>query len=248
MIKSILKFLMGIVQNVLRKSESSTETKEEVVEIAKTEVVEKPRIENEMFSDRAFRLILEFEGLDQPSSWPGGSSGVSIGIGYDLGYQTTYEFETAWSGYLTEGQMTRLKTAIGLKGERAKEKAKEFTDIKIRYQDAVEVFRERTIPKYEAMTRRAFRGFDYLPNDAKGALVSLVYNRGAAMNDSSSEDRRREMRVIRDTIPEYINDKKGVLEEIAKQIRSMKRLWEGTKFTGLIRRREAEARLVESCI
>ena len=124
MIKSILKFLMGIVQNVLRKSESSTETKEEVVEIAKTEVVEKPRIENEMFSDRAFRLILEFEGLDQPSSWPGGSSGVSIGIGCDLGYQTTYEFETAWSGYLTEGQMTRLKTAIGLKGERAKEKAK----------------------------------------------------------------------------------------------------------------------------
>jgi hypothetical protein len=36
-------------------------------------------------SERALQLILEFEGFDQPKSWPGVGSGVPLGIGYDLG-------------------------------------------------------------------------------------------------------------------------------------------------------------------
>ena len=50
------------------------------------------------------------------------------------------------------------------------------------------------------------------------------------------------MRAIKDLIPE--KDYAG----IASQLRSMKRLWQGKGLDGLITRREAEAKLVESCI
>jgi GH24 family phage-related lysozyme (muramidase) len=83
---------------------------------------------------------------------------------------------------------------------------------------------------------------DSLPLDAQGALVSLVYNRGTSMVDNSPEDRRREMRAVRDAVAA------GDLERIATELRSMKRLWVGKKQDGLLRRRDAEADLVESAM
>ena len=62
------------------------------------------------------------------------------------------------------------------------------------------------------------------------------------MIDNSPEDRRREMRAIRNAVA------RGDLQEIADQLRAMKRLWIGKNLAGLIARREAEAKLVESCI
>jgi GH24 family phage-related lysozyme (muramidase) len=50
------------------------------------------------------------------------------------------------------------------------------------------------------------------------------------------------MRAVRDAVAE------GNLQEIADQIRSMKRLWEGKNLGGLLKRRDAEADLVESAI
>jgi GH24 family phage-related lysozyme (muramidase) len=35
---------------------------------------------------------------------------------------------------------------------------------------------------------------------------------------------------------------------IAREIRSMKRIWEGKNMDGLIKRREEEAKMVESCV
>jgi GH24 family phage-related lysozyme (muramidase) len=55
-------------------------------------------------------------------------------------------------------------------------------------------------------------------------------------------DRRREMRAIRDAVP------KKDLKEIATQLRSMKRLWINKELDGLLKRREAEAKLVESTV
>jgi len=50
------------------------------------------------------------------------------------------------------------------------------------------------------------------------------------------------MRAIRDAVA--VDD----LQDIANQLRSMKRLWEGKGLDGLIKRREDEAELVESSI
>ena len=55
-------------------------------------------------------------------------------------------------------------------------------------------------------------------------------------------DSRLEMRSIRDLVPK--KDYRG----IADQLRKMKRIWEGKGLDGLIARREAEAKLVETCI
>jgi GH24 family phage-related lysozyme (muramidase) len=188
--------------------------------------------------DEALALILDAEGLDQPGQWPGGGSGITIGVGYDLGFVTPEQFEKDWSPYLESDEIDRLKDVIGLSGEAAHDRAGEFRDIKIKRADAEEVFKQRTLPLYSQRTEDAFPGVDALPPNAQGALVSLVFNRGTAMDG----DRRREMRAIRDAIAQ------GDLQQIANQLRAMKRIWEGKGLDGLLRRRDAEADLVESAI
>lgn len=94
-------------------------------------------------------------------------------------------------------------------------------------------------------TRRAFPGVEGLVARAAGALTSLVLNRGGSMHDEPGQDRRREMREIRATCAVAGMPKDAQLRAIAASLRSMKRLWEGAGLQGLIRRREAEALLVE---
>ena|SRR2546423_1480922 len=188
--------------------------------------------------DEALALILDAEGLDQPGQWPGGESGITIGVGYDLGFVTPEQFEKDWTPYLSSDEIERLKDVIGLSGDRARQRAGEFRDIKIKRADAEQVFKERTLPLYSQRAENALPGIDQLPPAAQGALVSLTFNRGTAMDG----DRRREMRAIRDAVAA------GDLQQIANQLRSMKRLWEGKGLDGLLKRRDAEADLVESSI
>lgn len=194
------------------------------------------------FSPKALKLILDFEGLNQPGKWPGGASGVTIGIGYDLGYVTVDQYESDWGERLGTDVRGRLKDAVGLRAVRAKNRAPDLADIRVRRAPSEEVFTQRTIPLYTVRASQAFPGFEALPADVQGALVSLVYNRGASMVDDSPEDRRREMRAIRDAVAE------DDLQEIADQLRAMKRLWVGRGLDGLLTRRDAEAALVESAI
>ena len=193
-----------------------------------------------VLSPNGAKLILEYEGLDQPSEWPGESSGITIGRGYDLGYET--DFATDWKPFLLPDEIARLQTAVGLSGAAAEAIAPQFKDIHITEQAADQVFYNKTVPIYIQMTEQAFPGVEALPPDAQGALISLVYNRGDSMGTQGqpSWDSRLEMRNIRALVP------KKDLQGIADQIRDMKRLWPDDK--GLQDRREAEAQLVESCI
>src|SRR3990172_2629412 len=139
MIPALLKLLMGFVQNVFKKSGSSEKLSESVSEEKIKNSTESEVVKTEMgFSDKALKLIYEFEGLDQPGEWPGESSGITIGIGYDLGYQAN--FENDWAAYLTSDQIERLKTVIGKTGQEAKALAWQFKDIRIKRSDAEEVF------------------------------------------------------------------------------------------------------------
>lgn len=192
----------------------------------------------EPLTEKAKNLIFEYEGIDQPSDWPGGDSGITIGLGYDLGYESSGDFANDWQPRLSAGEFTSLSQVVGIKGTSAQAKASGLKTIKIKTSDAEQVFLERSVPKYQAMTQQAFPGVDNLPADAQGALFSLVYNRGTSMNGDS----RKEMRAIRDAVPN------GDLKEIANQLRAMKRLWANKGLDGLLKRRDAEAKLVESCI
>ena len=173
--------------------------------------------------------------LERPV-WPGGASGVTWGIGYDGGHQTAAVIADDW---LDHYAVDRLAKTAGIRGKDAAAILSQYRDIPTGYEHASRVFEERSLVEYERRARRAFGNekFDALRPGACGALVSLVYNRGAAM----AGDSRREMRNIRDH---------GVPEQdyarIASEIRSMGRLWRGTvNENGLTARREAEALLVE---
>ncbi|MEM6485715.1 MAG: pesticin C-terminus-like muramidase [Pseudomonadota bacterium] len=168
--------------------------------------------------------------------WPGGDSGITIGVGYDLGFQTREDFRRDWADGLPSATADRLELACGRKGRRAKNSVHEFRDISISLNRARRVFARTSLPTYAAKTQDAYPGMKNLEPDAQSALVSLVYNRGASMRNLDS---RREMRDIR----------VHVLDEdyaaIAGSIRSMKRIWAGRNLDGLLKRRDAEAAMVE---
>ena len=196
----------------------------------------------------ALRLIREQEGIDQPFEWPGGDSGVTIGYGYDLGYEEHLAEDCG--GLLSEETIRRLATAKGKRGADALAATRSFRDIRIGIDAAEKVFVRRSVPRYLALCRSAMPGFDELPPDVQGALFSLIYNRGAGMKDiNPSKQDRREMREIRDAVAQYAHSRDTEqLHRVAGQLRSMERLWRGKGLDGLIARREAEARLVESAI
>lgn len=180
-------------------------------------------------------------------TWPKGFSGVTIGIGYDLGQVTLDQFITDWGNKdsVDDQEFELLKGGIGLKGKQAKAyaaKIKKFVSISL--EDAKEVFFDRTVPKYHGMTERAFPGFGSLPPIVCSVLLSLVYNRGGSMGKrgSSSWDRRKEMRVIRECV------KNSDLRGIATALRDMKRLWVGKGQDGLLKRRDKEASMVLSAL
>lgn len=195
-------------------------------------------------NDDSLQLILDFEvaggeqyynrNLQSPI-WPGAQSGVTIGVGYDLGYNSAVRITEGWGSHLDPAIINRLLDVAGKKGPAAKAARAAVRDIKVPWPAAVDVFEKVTVPRYTDLTRDAFPGFDNLDPNCQGALVSLIFNRGAAMNGP----RRSEMRAIRDLVPR--KDYAG----IAQQIRNMKRLWKGTDIArGMNRRRDAEADLV----
>ena len=197
-----------------------------------------------MITEAALKLILDSEGLDQPSKHPGGESGITIGIGDDLGYQTLERFTRNWKGRLSESDFNRLKAAIGVKGTQAAKLAPSFKGITIKYADALEVFKGYDIPQYYKLTAQTFPGLEKLCDNARSVLVSLVFNRGASL----SGPRRKEMLKIKTLIQRAANPPLAeTYRAIAQQFREMKRLWVGKGLNGLLTRRENEARLIESC-
>ncbi len=69
--------------------------------------------------------------------------------------------------------------------------------------------------QYYALTKAIYPELDTLNEDTKGALVSMIYNRG----DKLDGDRRKEMRAIVNLVA------KKDYEGIADQIERSKRLW-----------------------
>lgn len=202
---------------------------------------------NDQLSERSIELILNHEVgggegyynrfLKNPT-WPGGASGITIGIGYDLGYNTVEQFEKDWKGKIFDNDLNTLKRAIGVKGTSAKITISRYRHISISWDAAFAVYKQSTLPRFINYTKNAFPKSEELCPDAFGALVSLVFNRGTSMSGST----RVEMANIRPLVL------KKDYDGIAKEIRSMKRLWVGRGLDGLLRRREDEAKLVESCV
>ena len=172
-------------------------------------------------------------------TWPGGASGPTIAIGVDCGYYTPSELNDIFN-FLSDDQILLICGASGKTGQAGKEYTRKLKEanIVVSWENAVEIFNNLTWPKFSKLAERAFPGLADLCDDAYGAIVSIVFNRGTNMKGDS----RIEMRNIKDLIA------KKDYKKIAAEIRKMKRLWVGKGLDGLIHRREDEALLVESCI
>ena len=171
-------------------------------------------------------------------TWPAGASGPTIGVGIDCAYYSKDELANIFS-FLPQKQVSLIQGASGKTGEAGKEYTKKLRDagISVSWQQAQSIFEKTTWPKFAKLAERTFPSLDQLCDDAYGALVSLVFNRGGSLSGES----RSEMREIKNIVPQKD------YSEIAKQLRSMKRLWANKNMDGLVRRREAEAKLVENC-
>jgi hypothetical protein len=215
-----------------------------VIETPKAAVTETPS----SLSPSSLKLIIDYEvgggqgyynaALKNPC-YPGGQSGVTIGIGYDLGYNTSAQFKADWGLSLPESDYNRLAQHLGKKGSPAKSAIQSVRDIVIPWDEALQVFKKNTIPRFIKETLRAFPGADKLHPDAFGALVSLVFNRGGSLSGPSRIEMLNISRAIKG---ETKTD--NIYNYIADQIISMKRLWVGKGLDGLLRRRNEEAAIV----
>lgn len=202
----------------------------------------------EGISDRAYKLIVDFEtggrayyesprGINKRPVWPAGQSGVTIGCGYDLGYHLQAEFKAAWGMRLAPQDVSILAGALGLKGRSARDFMSRVSHIIIEWGVALAVFDAVDMPRETRLTLSHLPIAAGLHPHCLGALVSLVFNRGASFRLAG--DRYREMREIRRLM------ETGQYDSIPALIRNMKRLWEVTGQGGLLIRRDKEAQLFQ---
>lgn len=197
-------------------------------------------------SQRASDLIIQLEVSSEQlytksythPTWPFGQSGVTIGIGYDIGYVTRDFLKDDWQDFIVGDSVERLSAVCGLKGEAANDALSSVRDIEVDWPSAFGQFVKKTQPLYVAETEAALPNTNLLSADSLGALVSLVYNRGASF--ANAGDRYEEMRNIKT----HMTDKE--FGKIPAELRSMKRLWaDQPNLAGLVNRRELEALLFQ---
>lgn len=207
---------------------------------------------NQPISADAIRLIVASEVTGQryyeqrlrAPTLPPAPSGITIGIGYDLGYTRASWVDDEWSE-LPAATRQRLKAVCGRKGVPARAPLAAMRDIQISWDVARAQFQRVLLPLYVGETLRALPNVDGLLRDVRGgldclgALVDLVFNRGAG-GFASARPRYVEMR----RIAELMRD--GDFAAIPDQLDTMARHWapgSATPQPGNVRRRHAEAAL-----
>lgn len=194
-------------------------------------------------AQRAVDLIVFFEvsgeanynrKLTRPI-WPKGQSGVTIGIGYDLGAVRASWLKGDWGGLLDSAMIKALEPACQMTGAKASGLIGGLQNVEVSWSNAMDQFKQRLLPLYIGQTLISVPAAKNLSDTSLGALVSLVYNRGA--NFTSPKHSRKEMVMIKDALisKDYTS--------IPKLIRDMKQHWRYEEFPGLHKRRDLEAAL-----
>ncbi len=159
-------------------------------------------------SKKAFDMIVGFEVSSEAvyekkyrgPIWPGFKSGVTIGIGYDIGQTGAAVVQADWSGVISDAMLAALKTAVGVTGPAAQQRAAQLKgQVDVPFSAAIKVHSDRVIPRWVAVVEKALGpNTSSLSPDCLGALVSLTYNRGPSF--SKAGPRYEEMRAIKDCV------------------------------------------------
>lgn len=178
--------------------------------------------------------------------WPGYASGITIACGYDLGYHTLAQFTADWGQRIPRAEFDRLKATIGFntadpngaaKIGKAKALVQSLKDIVIGWDTAIAQFDASKMPKLVRDLYGALDNLDRLHPHSRGALLSLVFNRGNG-GFTRNEDRYRELREIRKLMA---SGNRRDFEAIPEQLLSMRRIWGSD--SSLSKRRKEEADL-----
>jgi GH24 family phage-related lysozyme (muramidase) len=177
--------------------------------------------------------------------WPGRKSGLTIGMGYDLNHQNDQLLKKEWGKVLSPEDLAKLSDytpSINAKGKQVPKKKNPSKaalvatkDVVIKYDDAVKVYEDKILPRYQAMANKAFPGFVSLDPYTQGALLSMVYNRKQA-----KALRKKHFMEIREAVMKH--DTKAI-EAVLRAMKSEHNDPETKK--GLYRRRDAEADLIK---
>lgn len=203
-------------------------------------------------SNRAAQLIVTAEVTSpnvytkryQGAIWPKGQSGVTVGVGYDIGHTVPEQFWNDWKPYLSQEMLDRLMIGCEATGDEAAFLLEALRDIKIPWEIAQKQFEQRQLPREIGLAERSLPNFAELPEDCRGAIVSLTYNRGTAGFQlaplDEPEGRRKEMKTVYDLM--VARNFAAIPGEFLK----MRRLWDGKpSMKGVVLRREAEAALFQ---
>lgn len=184
-----------------------------------------------------------YDALTRWPHYPGLSSGITIGVGYDLRFNTQSDLKAMWGTYLSADVLAELSRDIGKPGTKKRAAELKKMGIAVPFKAAWQVFIRKTLPRFHGDTRTVYLSLDTLPPLCRSALVSIVFNRGNALDGP----RRSEMRAIQTLLARAdkpgmsLSERKTILSDVEEQIVSMQRLW-GPE-TGLYKRRQGEADL-----
>jgi len=177
-----------------------------------------------------------YEKVYQRPEWPGGASGVTVALGYDLGYASKDKITTDFKDKVSDDILSAMISVAGVTGVNAHNAMLRVRNkILIPWSIALEVFLDNDMPTWIATVRKVLENTNLLSPDSLGALVSLVYNRGASFHMVG--DRYREMRAI------SADMSAKNFKDIPNQFRAMSRLW--PQGSGVHKRRFREAALFE---
>ena len=154
-------------------------------------------------SERSKQLIVLFEVSSRSRyekqyrhpTWPGGESGLTVGIGYDLGYVERQWLKEDWYEILDASELAELEPACAVKGQDAAKLVRRLQGFDLSWEKATKQFNSVSLPRFIAETVASLPNTKDLSADSLGALVSLVYNRGATFMATGA--RYKEMRAIR---------------------------------------------------
>ena len=209
---------------------------------------EKPRVNYTVIeglpitiTEEGVELIAEFEvggksyyvKAYQRPIWPGHLSGVTWGIGYDAGYNTAAQIKADWGPYVDKSTLAAMMSCAGIKKSAAKWKRQEVRwKISIPFDVAMKVFLKRTVPRFAAMTKRAYPNIEFAPPTIQDMALSQSFNRGTSTRGHSRRHIlwQTQASARRDyaAMPQFCRDSEVV--------------WRGKSvYNGLKRRRFAEA-------
>lgn len=178
--------------------------------------------------------------------WPGGESGITIGVGYDLRFNKLENFQKDWGHYLPAATLQELAKDIDKQGSDLRANALKNMGIEVPFYAAWQVFVRKTLPNFYQETLKVYPSLASLPNFCPSVLVSLVYNRGSAINGKNREEMANIQRILADAEQARLKGKtraevSQLLLPAADELLEMKKYWPVT--SGLVKRRQQEANL-----